>query len=454
MKFKQILCAALCVCLLAAAAAVPASAKTCNCGETVQIFTDGFGSPLYYNFGTPEQETAGMGRTDNLAFGIGRLFRGVRRGVWQRSWDPVASGIGSLVYSIMGHLAMDEQGRSIAPITNHWRLDYAQDHTKNPNYNFHYDFRIDPFEAAAQLNEFIEEIVKVTGHSKIALTGCSEGAVVTMTYLKVYGTRRLETLILLNAAWQGLTLVGELFTDKFGISGESVTGYIANNDDGSGSLKRAMSLLQKSHLLDFLEPLGEGVLDVMGAQIYDEVLLPLFGSMPILWAFVPGEYYAEARKLIAGKPEFAPLLAKADKYQHEVQAKSKQLLQNARSRGVKVAIIAAYGMNPIPVSQNSRYQNDSMIDTAYEAGGATAASLGQTLPPSDSKYRSPDGIFDASSCMFPDQTWFVKNCAHSSGPSRELRDWIIHSKKQPTVWTSEQWPQYLVNTEGKAVPLQ
>jgi len=450
MKIKQVLCAVLCAALLLGASMIPVEAKACTCGEVVQVYMEGFGSSLYYDYGTPEQRKAEMAEMDGLAFGIGRVFRGVRLGVWQRSWEPVASGLGAGAESVLGHLAMDTDGKSIAPISEHWRLDPEQDHREKPEYRFHYDFRIDPFEAAAQLNEFIETLCKSTGHSKVALTGHSEGAIITMTYLKQYGTKRLETFILVNGAWQGLTLVGELFTDNFGLSSESVTSFIANNDDGSGSLKRAMELLRKSRLLDFLEPFGDFVMDRMGEQIYAETLLPLFGTMPIIWAFVPGAYYPEARKLLADNPDYAKVLAKADRYQREVQAQAGKLLKNAMANGVKVAVIAGYGFSPTPVTKNATYLCDSLIDTAYEAGFATTAPIGETLPPGKSKYRSPDGMIDAATCILPDQTWFVKDCMHSSGPSRALRQWIIHSKRQPTVRDSEEWPQYLINVEGKA----
>ena len=451
MKLKQILCAVLCVAMLLAVSVVPVEAKACGCGEVVQIFMDGFGSTLYYNYGTPEQEEAGMARMDDLAFGIGRVFRGARRGVLQWSWDPVADGLGTLFMGIMGHLRMDLQGNSVEPITNRWRINPEQDHRTSPQYNFHYDFRIDPFEAAKQLNEFVEAVIKATGHSKIALTGSSEGAIVTMTYLKVYGTKRLETLILLNGAHMGLTLVGELFTDKFALSGPAITNFIADNDDGSGSLKLAMRLLAMSHLLDFTAPLGRGIMDAMGERIYADTLIPLFGQMPILWAFVPTAYYPEARKLLSD-PKYATLLAMADKYHEQVMSQADTLLKNARAKGVKVALISHYGLHPIPVTQNSTYQCDSLIDTVFEASGGIAAPIGETLPPSDSKYRSPDGIVDAATCVLPDQTWFIKGAVHESGPSRALRDWIIHSKKQPTVWDSKEWPQYLIKVDGKAVP--
>ena len=453
MKIKRILCAALCVCVILAAAVIPAGAKSCDCGQVIHIHTSGFGSALYYNYGTPEQEKAGIARTDDLAHGIGQVFRGAGLSVWERSWDPLAAGLGEAAWGVLGHNALDANGRSIAPITSHWRINPEQNHRENPEYNFNYDYRLDPFELADQLNAFIETLCKKTGHSKVALTGASEGSVVGLTYIKQYGTKRLDTFIILNGAWQGLTLVGELFTGKFQLSGPAITNFIANNDDGSGHLRRGMKLLEWTHLLDFTKPLGKGVLRTMGDRIYEDTLIPLYGLMPVIWAFVPHEYYPEARKLIAGNPEYAQLLAKADRYQNQVQARAGKLLKKARADGVKIAVIASYGKHPFPFTQNCTFQSDGMIDTAYEAGGATAAPIGKTLPPSDSKYRSHDGIFDAATCMFPDQTWFIKNSGHEDRPSHELRQWIIHSKKQPTVWDSPEWPQWLVkNSEGKAAP--
>ena len=457
MRLKRVFCLLLCACLAVVAGYVPADAAAngCGCGEVVQVFLNGFGSPLYYDFGTPAQEEAGIARTDNLAFGVGQLLRGAGRSAWERSWSPLASGIGSLAFSLMGHLRMDAQGRSVEPITSGWTLDAAQDHTERPGYDFHFDFRIDPFEAAAQLNDFVEAVCKATGHSKIALTGCSEGAIVAMCYLKEYGTKRLETFILLNGAYQGLTLVGELLTKQFALSGPAATNYIGNFDDGSGWLKLAMALLREARALDFLRPMGNGIMNSMGEQLYAGTLIPLFGQMPILWAFVPASYYPEARKLISGDPTYAALLARADRYHDQVQSRAGKLLKDAKAKGVRVAVIAGYGMKPIPVTRDVSFQCDSMIDTAYASGGATAAPIGETLPPSESKHCSPDGILDAATCILPDQTWFIKDCGHEMGPSRELRQWIIHSKEMPTIWANPDFPQYLVkDSEGRAVPQQ
>jgi len=447
---RRLLCALLCACVLAGAAYIPAAAKECGCGEIVQVFMDGYGQALYYDFGTKQQARIDDYRWDQLPRGLWQVVRGAGLSVARFSLEPVVSGISALVNGLLGVAAMDAQGRSIEPITNHWKIDPKQDHHKRPDYRFDFDYRIDPFELAAQLDEFIETLCKRTGHSKIALTCHSAGTIVGTTYLKQYGTKRLETLILHNGVWQGMSLIGEVMLGNIEVSGESLTHFIANEDDGSGNLVRAMELLRASHLLDLIKPTWDIGINAVADQVIDEVFMHLYGTMPAIWTFVPGEYYPEARKLIAGDPKYAALLAMADRYQSEVQSQAGRLLKDAQAKGVKVAVIASYGFQSAPITKKINYHSDTLIDTSYMSGFATTAPLGQTLPPSKSKYRSYDGFIDASTCILPDHTWFIKYNEHNTGPSHELRQWIIRHSGQPSVWSSRKWPQYLVNVDGRA----
>ncbi|MDO4381320.1 MAG: hypothetical protein Q4D20_10655, partial [Clostridia bacterium] len=61
------------------------------------------------------------------------------------------------------------------------------------------------------------------------------------------------------------------------------------------------------------------------------------------------------------------------------------------------------------------------------------------------KYLSPDLIVDASSCAFPDYTWFVKDLAHETFPAAvdKLIMQIFASKTQYTVTSSSKYPQFL-----------
>ena len=88
-----------------------------------------------------------------------------------------------------------------------------------------------------------------------------------------------------------------------------------------------------------------------------------------------------------------------------------------------------------------------MIDTKYTSLGATVAPFGGELE--SGKRLSPDKQIDASTCMFPDQTWFIKNLRHSyeNTAIESLIDVIAHTD-DVTVDTLEAYPQFLNANES------
>ena len=338
--------------------------------------------------------------------------------------------------------------------------DFSADHTEFPEYEFHYDFRSGPYKPARQLNDFIEELCRITNHEKISLMGSSQGSNIVMTYVKEYGIDRLETLTLVNGASMGATLMGEIFTNRFALSGPATINYFsARKDNHSDSPRRAAfwAWLRTTPLQNFYMPLNIG--SETGGWFYRQWMSLVVGWMPILLTFLPEDDYREARRVLEGHAQYAKkyagLLAECDKYFDEVQTKTTQLLLDAKEAGVRVAVIASYGKAPIPLIRNTSYQCDSIIDTSYESLGATTAPIGETLPPGgDGRYRSPDGVIDASTCALPDQTWFIKGSSHTYKTSHDLRQWIIHCKAYPSIHENPLYPQYLYLTkDGKTIPL-
>jgi len=423
MKIKQLVALLLSLCL-AAAVAVPVwadeagePAPPCQCGDVLQVFVRGFLRALYFDYGTEKQKEAFL---------------------------PL-------------HLLMDERGQSILPITKTWVIDH--DHTENPEYEFLYDYRLDAFETAAQLNDFIETLCKETGHEKIALTGMSQGTSIVMTYVAQYGTGRLETLILINGSYQGDILLGELLTNRWALSVPALINFIESLLPASPLVAAMMNVWRMLPLADLRTPASGDTAGPLGKLLYNWAITRLLGQMPAIWTFVPTPYREQARKLL-DDDKYEYLRTRADLYYNEVQTQVPRLLSEAKEQGVKVAVIAAYGKAPIPLLDNSYYQGDLIIDTANESGGATTAPMGETLDPQgrDPRYLSPDGIIDASTCNLPDQTWFIKYNGHDFLPSEALRMWIIHYDTgeggYPSIWENENFPQYLrLTTEGGTEPL-
>ena len=59
-------------------------------------------------------------------------------------------------------------------------------------YKFRYDWRLDPYETAARLREYIDYMKELTGFDTVSLVGFSQGATVLNTYLTTYGYEDLE----------------------------------------------------------------------------------------------------------------------------------------------------------------------------------------------------------------------------------------------------------------------
>ena len=91
---------------------------------------------------------------------------------------------------------------------------------------------------------------------------------------------------------------------------------------------------------------------------------------------------------------------------------------------------------------------DGIIDVKYASFGATASEYGKTLDniTSDAKYISPDKTVDASTCLFPEQTWFVKNMKHGSDDAalKNMMRKFMKYDGQATVETFEEYPRFTI----------
>jgi len=402
----------------------PTESVACDCGEVVQVFVKGFLHPLYYDY---------EGEQTDEAF-------------------------------VLLHFLMNDQGESIKDISKHWKPvpEQVDNHKDEPEFEFLYDYRMDPFSNAKQLGEFIDYLIEATGHEKVALTGMSQGTSVVTTYLMTGEDvfDKLETVILISGSYQGVTVMGELLTNRLALSATSILNLLATLSD-SPLFKAFINLLRV--LFAPFETGPSGNAKIFGGKLYNWCIMKIAGQMPAIWTFLPEEYYAQARKLLVGQEKYEKLLGWADNYNYNIRPKVPARLQAAKEAGVKVAIIAHYGKAAIPLVKTYDRQTDILIDTMYGSCGATVAPIGKILAADQIKnrdYLSPDGIIDSSTCALPDQTWFIKYIGHDFVPSFDLRMKIVHQvvvtpEDYPSIKSYADFPQYLRLTEDKlhTVPL-
>ena len=175
---------------------------------------------------------------------------------------------------------------------------------------------------------------------------------------------------------------------------------------------------------------------------------------------VRADAYEQAKERLLDPLKNAKLIERIDYVQYRVHRQRKQLIQNAIDSGVKIFFAANYNLAPAPVYQGPDPHSDSLIETVCASGGATCAPLGDTLPagyiqqkPLDGKnYLSADGVIDASTCDFPDRTWFFKNVRHVDCPYGSQYNafllWLIEQDAQPTVFSDAAHPQFMGSADG------
>ena len=176
--------------------------------------------------------------------------------------------------------------------------------------------------------------------------------------------------------------------------------------------------------------------DLNASGRFSRFLNESIGTMPGFWALVSAENYDDARAFAFPTPElqaeYAGLLEKLDRYHNEGSVKADELMRTAEAVTGKVGVVCGYGEYMPPVTADNTRQSDGVILTADESNGATCAPLGETLGEAyvqkvadGHDHISPDGIIDASTAFFPDNTWFIKYGGHSFSGAKALTDRIF-----------------------------
>ena len=179
-------------------------------------------------------------------------------------------------------------------------------------------------------------------------------------------------------------------------------------------------------------------------------------KMPGIWSLIGDDYYEDAKAYVFNEPEdaetYAELIEKIDAYHYNVQKHSAEIMETARQATGKIGVIAKYGQRLIPIINRSTIQSDGTIDVKGTSCGATAADIGRTLGENyvqavddGHNHLSPDGVIDASTALYPDQTWFIKNLEHPRGSDYvdDLILYICYADHQVTVFENAEFPQFV-----------
>lgn len=315
-------------------------------------------------------------------------------------------------------------------------------------YVYGLDWRLDPMVIADDINDYVTHIKEVTGYDKVSIAAISMGGVMTDAYLAKYGTDDVSHITMISSAFTGVDMVGQLFCKKV-VLDETGAQRLINQLISIPGVAKAIEV---TGLLKKLVPLLSTLVEEQIDRVYDEVLIPIFGYNPALWSFVDDEVYeqAKATMLADADPSFESII---DNYHYNVLVKAPQILGDAKQSGVKVAIVSNYNLQISPITERSNYNADTVIETRHTSGFATVAPIDETLGEdykqavaSDTNYLSSDGVIDASTCYFPDNTWFIKDMYHVGfdieSNNNDIYTWLMTADKQMDINSNPLYPQF------------
>lgn len=339
------------------------------------------------------------------------------------------------------------------------------------SYYFRFDWRKDMHTLAGELHDYIQRVKKVTGSDKVAITAFSQGNCVVMTYLYEYYYTQTDpavrdditSVVFICGAMNGVAACADPISGNIGIDSLSLLRFLKTalgSNAATMGLYYMLEMLYAVGVFDWLTDILNEYLDQRLDAAIDPYLLETFGAIPGFFAMMSPERYKEAEEFLFGTPErqekYAGLLEKNRYYHDEVQTNMQNIIDSMMSEGKNVGIIAEYGYPMAPFTSDNDRMSDFSICTADESFGATVSDvdgiLGLDYKQAEEcecgkNHVSVDLQVDASTCLYPDITWFGKGLKHDAG-SRfwgNLIDLILYSDEQITVWDYEDIPQFMEN---------
>ncbi len=407
------------------------------------------------------------------------------QGMLLDNWDPYYENLQKEIGELFEHSLLDKDGNpqygtDISPDrqekmerTRHndqaWRNEAGEKYYVQDRYWFYYDWRLDPIESAAGFKAFIDDIMASTGSEQVGVMASCLGTNVVTAYLAVYpehAAAHVRGVAFDGSVVAGAEMMSEAISGKFNVDPAAINRALLDcgaigmfNVDEFVNI--TLDMLDKTGLFDTMLAIPKEVVYykiVKGAT--SALALSTFYTWPSYWACVSKEDYPTAMEYVFGpegsekRTEYAGLIAKLENYDAVVRQRVPEILTQTVNNGVHFGVISKYGFQTLPICETNYLVSDQFASVGRSSFGATTGTIYEDLSEDYlaarteagyGAYLSPDGQIDASTCLFPESTWFIKGSSHSNWSDWEIRLMydIASAKEQLTVETGC-WPSRFV----------
>ncbi len=471
---KKIIALLLTLLMLCSVFVLPASAVTNEhkkmpiifiAGSSVDI-CDAEGNIISTGFDvlTDDDEGDGYTKEQIIETAMNIIMPFVLEGLPQDKWDNYGKALYNELAPIWDETQLDGNGNakygtgvSAAEIKK-WDDKVLKDHTNVKkfglrDFDFRYDWRLSPYDHVDRLHEYIKAVIKSTGCDKVALVGRCLGGNIITAYLDEYGDEKLVGKVVYDEVMSnGSVVINDIFSGKIKFSDKHIQAYLLESEHfgkqdvgidliGVNDLlleiaERTLDLLTQTGVADKLY----GGVYALYERLYSAFMPAMLqatgiGTWVSYWSSISDADFDAALNLLFGKDGTesrtanAGLIAKINEVRtrivkpREIEGDANLYKKFVNEYEVEIGVIAGYGLVNPPITESSDANGDCTVDTKNSSFGATVAGVFDKLPQEyidaqiaagKGKYISPDGKVDASTCLFPETTWIIKNKHHDT----------------------------------------
>lgn len=332
-----------------------------------------------------------------------------------------------------------------------------------PVYRWVYDWRLSPLTLADELDGVIDAVLAKTGKAKVNIISRCLGCNIAYAYLYNYGTDKVNSCVFYAPMIDGIGVMNALFTgnitieagalDRFISYFQNEKDFIIRDEETTDLVMTTLSLFDQIGVLGVGTDFAEKIVGNVKDDVIPRIVKDSFATFPSYWSMISPAYVDDAKAFVFKdcEAEYAGLIDQIDAYK-DIALDAHAFLKSIEN-DVQIGVITKYGFPCFPLSEDAAQESDVYVTAGLASFGATVASSGAKL---DSKYIkaktadgkgdyiSADGKIDASTALFPDTTWFIKDLEHKAFPDC-VNDLMVAFVNTPgmTVKTDAKFTQFL-----------
>ncbi|MBQ8182340.1 MAG: hypothetical protein IJ025_00375 [Clostridia bacterium] len=325
-------------------------------------------------------------------------------------------------------------------------------------YFFTYDWRKTPQQLADELKSFVDTAKVDSGKEQVNIICASMGGMVTTAYMYYHGTESLNSVVYLSGAHNGTYVCGEALNGRIVFESDVLLTLIYDASDNNLFLRFFLGVFDALGVFDYITGVANDIVADSFDKANDMVLRECFGTLCGFWALCPDDDFESGVKTIFGghEDEYPVLLEKIEETKAFVFS-TEETLTAAMNSGVKISFVSNYNGTLVPVHAKADVNGDGVLETELTSNFATVAPFGKCLTKEqiagvNKKYISRDNVINASTALFPENTWFVKDAPHVAADYgtgfSDFTFTLLESEEQPDVDMFTEYPRFMIADEN------